>query len=130
MRIQEVVIDCAEPERLAGFWAQILQTRAAAHDERWSVVDAGPLLLAFQQVPEPKSSPKNRVHLDIEVPDADAAVARAEGLGAHRTGQREQDADGNGYVVMRDPEGNEFCFVQDRGGRWEAHNRRLLAGEG
>lgn len=129
-RIQEVVIDCADPARLSAFWSAVLGTRAAVHDERWAVVDAGPLLLAFQRVPEPKSSPKNRLHVDVEVDDAAAAVAQAEALGARVTGQAEQDPDGNGYVVLQDPEGNEFCFVQDAGGRWEAHNRRLLAGEG
>lgn len=127
IRIQEIVIDCADPSALAPFWAAVLEARWAAHDERWAVVDGGPLLLAFQRVPEPKQSPKNRLHLDVEVDDAASAVARAEQLGARRTGHSELDEAGNGYVVLQDPEGNEFCFVVDGTGQWEAHNRRLLA---
>jgi predicted enzyme related to lactoylglutathione lyase len=126
VRLQEVVIDCADPAGLAGFWAQVLEARWGLVDEGWAVVDAEPLLLGFQKVPEPKQSPKNRLHLDVRVPDAAAAVARAERLGAHRTGPAELDGDGNGYVVLQDPEGNEFCFVVDNGGRWDAANRAAL----
>ncbi|MBN9327467.1 MAG: hypothetical protein BGO38_16960 [Cellulomonas sp. 73-145] len=116
--VQEVVVDCAEPAALAQFWAQVLEARWALVDPGWAVVDATPLIVAFQQVPEPKPAPKNRVHLDVRVPDAAAAVARAEALGAHRTGHQELRENGDGYVVLQDPEGNEFCFVVDESGRW------------
>jgi hypothetical protein len=73
----------------------------------------------FQQVPEPKSV-KNRVHLDVNVggghgtaleerrPHVDAEVERLVGLGATRQDPMEQR--GEYWVVMRDPEGNEFCL--------------------
>ena len=125
-RVQEIVVDCPDPARLAAFWAAVLEARWAALDDAWAVVDADPLLLAFQRVPEPKQSPKNRLHLDVQVDDVRAAVARAEELGARRTGAEELDADGNGYLVLRDPEGNEFCFVADRAGAWAEANRRAL----
>ena len=41
-------------------------------------------------------------------------------------GSSELDADGNGYTVLRDPEGNEFCFVVDEAGRWADTLRRAL----
>ena len=124
--VQEVVVDCAQPARLARFWAQVLEARWALVDPGWAVVDATPLIVAFQQVPEPKSSPKNRLHLDVKVPDAAAAVARAEALGARRTGHQELHANGDGYVVLQDPEGNEFCFVVDESGRWAGALRAAL----
>ena len=124
--VQEVVVDCAQPARLARFWSQVLEARWALVDPGWAVVDAAPLIIAFQQVPEPKSSPKNRLHLDVKVPDAAAAVARAEALGARRTGHQELRANGDGYVVLQDPEGNEFCFVVDESGRWAGTLRAAL----
>lgn len=124
--VQEVVVDCAEPAALARFWAQVLEARWALVEPGWAVVDATPLIVAFQQVPEPKSAPKNRVHLDVRVPDSTAAVARAEALGARRTGHQELRENGDGYVVLQDPEGNEFCFVVDESGRWAGILRSAL----
>jgi hypothetical protein len=69
----------------------------------------------FQRVPEPKSV-KNRVHLDLAAPVAgsrdrvgeiDAFAERLTALGAHRLRAVKQDA--RYFVVMADPEGNEFC---------------------
>ncbi|MCL3859645.1 VOC family protein [Actinotalea sp. K2] len=125
-RVQEVVIDCADPAGLAGFWAQVLEARWASVDEGWAVVDADPILIAFQRVPEAKQSPKNRLHLDVRVDAAPEAVARAEALGARRTGQSELSTTGDGYVVLQDPEGNEFCFVVDEGGTWTSTMRAAL----
>ncbi|MFM9369267.1 VOC family protein [Streptomyces sp. Da 82-17] len=66
--------------------------------------------LLFNQVPEPKTG-KNRMHLDLHV-GADrraAEVARLEGLGA--SVQRAVDEPGGSWVIMQDPEGNEFCVA-------------------
>lgn len=126
VRVQEVVIDCADPAALATFWGQVLDARWGLVDPAWAVVDAKPVLLGFQKVPEPKQSPKNRLHLDIEVVDALAAAERAEALGARRTGYSELNEDGNGFVVLQDPEGNEFCFVVDEGGGWARTLRKAL----
>ncbi|GIG59914.1 hypothetical protein Lfu02_42860 [Longispora fulva] len=62
----------------------------------------------FQVVPEPKSA-KNRMHLDLHVPDQAATVARLVELGATVTGHGEEG--GRGWTVMADPEGNEFCVA-------------------
>jgi predicted enzyme related to lactoylglutathione lyase len=68
----------------------------------------GPNML-FQRVPEPKRV-KNRVHLDIRPTDRtrDQEVERLQGAGATIVGDHRKP-DGTGWVVMGDPEGNEFC---------------------
>jgi predicted enzyme related to lactoylglutathione lyase len=126
VRVQEVVIDCADPAALAAFWGAVLEARWVLQDESWAVVDGDPLLVAFQRVPEPKSSPKNRLHLDVEVADAAAAVARAVALGARVIREPELGPSGNGFVVLADPEDNEFCFVVDHGGEWMGKTRAAL----
>jgi hypothetical protein len=126
-RIQEIVVDCADPESLAEFWGTLLEAPWVVRDPAWATVGAEPVLLAFQRVPEPKSSPKNRLHLDVAVPDAASAISHAVGLGAHELGAGEIGSDGDGYVVMADPEDNEFCFVVDTRGAWEGAVRQSLA---
>jgi hypothetical protein len=132
----QVTFDCAQPVALATFWAAVLgypppdvdgfREWLRAHDqpesdaERWCrIVDptgAWPRLL-FQQVPESKVV-KNRVHLDVSAPstraggerraDVDAEVDRLVGLGATKL---RSVVDESGYfVVLADPEGNEFCI--------------------
>ncbi len=123
--IQEVVVDCADPAAQAEFWGALLGVRQVVRDPSWAVVDATPVLLAFQAVPEPKSSPKNRLHLDVQVDDAHAAVEQAVALGAQRL-RSELSAAGDGYVVLLDPEENEFCFVVDTGGEWVGATRAAL----
>jgi hypothetical protein len=72
----------------------------------------------FQRVPEPKTA-KNRVHLDVNVgagaPDAGERVARIRGharrlVSCGGTVQREVEENGEYWIVMLDPEGNEFCL--------------------
>jgi len=126
LALQEIVVDCADPVALARFWGALLHARWAPLDDGWAVVDADPVLLVFQRVPEPKSSPKNRLHLDVRVEDAAAEVARAVALGATPTGTEEIGPDGDGFVVLQDPEGNELCLVVDNGGTWAAALRAAL----
>lgn len=103
---------------LARFWADLMECRWGSINERLSVVDAEPVRIMFQRVPETKQV-KNRLHFDVQVADADEACARAIKLGARRTGQQAVDDSGNGYVGIFDPEGNEFCFVVDNAADWE-----------
>ena len=127
VRLQEIVVDCADVTQLAVFWGALLDARWAVLDDGWAVVEADPLLLAFQRVPEPKSSPKNRLHLDILVPDAAAAIAQAVALGGSQVGEPSL-TDGHGYVVMRDLEDTEFCFVIDNHGHWVDQIQAALDG--
>jgi predicted enzyme related to lactoylglutathione lyase len=64
--------------------------------------------LLLQRVDEAKAG-KNRMHLDIDSPDVDGEVARLEGLGARRLEADARTEFNSRWVVMADPEGNEFC---------------------
>lgn len=118
MIIQEIMIDSYDPAELAKFWAGLMNCRRGVINDALAFVAANPVRLSFQRVPEPKRV-KNRLHLDIQVADADAAAARAIALGAETTGHRRLGDAGDGYVGMLDPEGNEFCFVVDNSGEWD-----------
>jgi predicted enzyme related to lactoylglutathione lyase len=107
----ELVLDCAEPERLAAFWREALDYRIYYTDVKLAVLVpkkgiASPLLL--QGVPEPKTA-KNRMHLDIVVDDIEAEIHRLETLGALRIDEDVQSLGGVRWVRMSDPEQNEFC---------------------
>ncbi|MDR1833241.1 MAG: VOC family protein [Propionibacteriaceae bacterium] len=128
-RIQEVTFDCADPAKLAAFWGKLLERPWGNKPGFAGVVDAGPTYLLFQVVPEPKSSPKNRLHLDIEVDDIHEWVARAEALGATRAGDFHDDPGGGGFVVMQDPEANEFCLIAQPEGSFSALLRSVVSAE-
>lgn len=111
----EVCIDGHDLARLQDFWCALLDYRPhGATGPYRSLVPAergqGPKLV-LQQVPEPKAG-KNRVHLDLYVDRAVFAdeVARAESLGASRVGAGEVTEGDETWVVLADPEGNEFCL--------------------
>ena len=70
-------------------------------------------IIGFQKVPEGKAV-KNRVHVDLDVDDLDAAVARAVALGATIVGSVVEEPT-NWFQVMADIEGNEFCFILRKG---------------
>ena len=106
-----LVLDCADPGRLAGFWSAALDYRAAGEAGAYVVLvpngRPGPKLL-LQQVTEAKAV-KNRMHLDIDVADIEAEAARLEALGARRVQPDQLHEHGSNWVLMTDPEGNEFC---------------------
>lgn len=62
----------------------------------------------LQRVPEPKQT-KNRMHFDIHVGDIEAEASRLVGLGAVLVQPKVLSEHGNNWVLLRDPEGNEFC---------------------
>jgi predicted enzyme related to lactoylglutathione lyase len=106
-----LVLDCADPEQLAQFWGPALRYTYLGAVENYALLvpesGTGPKLL-LQKVSEPKTS-KNRMHLDIETRQVDAEVARLLALGASRIDADDHHEHGNRWVVMADPEGNEFC---------------------
>lgn len=112
-RLSEVVIDCRDCERLALFWSEVLGGTPERESEEWVVVRTpdGSTPVSFQRVPEEKQV-KNRVHLDIAVPDLEVAAARCVELGATQLTGRTGDPVGD-FIVLLDPEGNEFCVVTD-----------------
>ncbi|HUE60647.1 MAG TPA: VOC family protein [Acidimicrobiales bacterium] len=107
-----LVLDCRDPEALAPFWAAALDyvTLGAVENYVLLVPDSrsGPKLL-LQRVPEDKAG-KNRMHLDIEVPDIEALAARLKGIGAQRVRSDVVTEHGSHWILMADPEGNEFCI--------------------
>jgi catechol 2,3-dioxygenase-like lactoylglutathione lyase family enzyme len=122
-RLTEVIIDCHDLERMAAFWSAVLGYQRGRSGEGWASIHAAggppgfdalltgavPPIVAFVLVPEDKSV-KNRVHLDVTPVECsqDAEVERLIALGAARAdiGQDETP-----WVVMADPEGNEFCVM-------------------
>lgn len=113
--ILNVTFDCTDAESIARFWSEVTRWPATKVEMPgnpfWSVGpegDAAPHLV-FVEVPEPKRA-KNRVHLDLlpqEGPQAQE-VTRLESLGARIVDDRRGVTPG-GWVVMADPEDNEFC---------------------
>lgn len=111
---EQVVVAAQDPAELGRWWQEALG---------WVVVDEGPDVfeirpapeqlpgLLFVPVPEAKSI-KNRLHLDFRPDDRDEEVERFLALGATRAdiGQGEQAS----WVVLADPEGNEFCVLSSR----------------
>jgi Glyoxalase-like domain len=112
-----VVIAALDPEAQARWWADALGWAASAdEDADWVVTSAEPGIpqILFERVDDPKTSVKNRLHLDLASPSTDAqsrTVARLRDNGA-------TDADvGHGdtaWVVLADPEGNELCVLDPR----------------
>jgi hypothetical protein len=101
-----VVIDCADPLRLAEFWAAATGYGVDHGDEEWVTLRGSGVPLGFQRVPEPKLG-KNRVHVDLHAPDEEAEARRIEHLGATRL-YRSNDPE-DVFITLADPEGNEFC---------------------
>ena len=117
VRIQCLCVDSADPERLAHFWAEALGWRITSQKPDEIVLEPPadspesglvPDLL-FSPVPEAKAG-KNRLHLDLRPTDQGLEVARLVRLGARRLdiGQGRQVS----WVVLADPEGNEFCVLR------------------
>jgi hypothetical protein len=102
-----VVVDATDPARLARWWAEVLDYRIL-HEAPDEVVIARdehtfPGLI-FGSVTEPKSV-KNRLHIDLNPDDRDAEGARHVDIG---------QGDSVSWVVLADPEGNEFCVLRAR----------------
>jgi predicted enzyme related to lactoylglutathione lyase len=111
VRFQVVVIDRADPRSLAAFWEDLTGYGAAATTKIGSrstlpITRCGS---GFQQVPEGKVA-KNRVHIDFAATDEEATAKEIEGMGATRLWVSEDPEDP--FVVLADPEGNEFCIVR------------------
>jgi hypothetical protein len=106
-----LVLDCADPETLALFWTQALglQRLGAAGNYVLLVSPSGALpKLLLQRVTEPKTG-KNRMHLDIDAADIHGEANRLEALGARRLEEGPRAEHETNWIIMADPEGNEFC---------------------
>ena len=107
-----LVLDCHDPEALAPFWAAALGYVSLGSVGSYVLLlpdgRPGPKLL-LQRVPEDKAG-KNRMHVDVEVPDIEGLATRLEGMGAQRLRSDAVTEHGSQWILMADPEGNEFCI--------------------
>jgi predicted enzyme related to lactoylglutathione lyase len=110
-RFMFLTIDCARPDQLAPFWAELLGTEVDTEMDggRYVFLKGGEALpvVCLQRVPEPKRG-KARIHLDIQVDDLDAATARVMEMGGGWPTRQTLELDGFRWRTMTDPEGNEF----------------------
>jgi predicted enzyme related to lactoylglutathione lyase len=109
-----IVIDAHDVAAQAEFWRQVLDYRYLYQADDEVVIGKDEHTepgLVFVPVPEGKTV-KNRLHIDLNPDDRDAEVERILGLGATRAqvGQSDEVT----WVVLADPEGNEFCVLRAR----------------
>jgi hypothetical protein len=107
--LYEIVVDCADPEAVAGWWGQVFGLPVTSHDKgEWFSLERLPGApfesLTFSAVPEPKTT-KNRVHWDV-IGSTEALVAAGARLLRPAIEDPEPD---RRWDVLADPEGNEFC---------------------
>jgi predicted enzyme related to lactoylglutathione lyase len=107
----ELVLDCADLETQARFWAAALGYEPVGTAGQYRALappagQTGPRLI-LQQVPEPRTT-KNRMHVDVLTDDVAAEADRLLGLGARVRGDVLEEH-GYRWLPMADPEGNEFC---------------------
>jgi len=123
-RISHTTFDCRDAYTLSEFWKQVLgygdvpgDPNEPGHEECMIVGGADDPTLLFIEVPEGKLV-KNRVHLDLEPTDRarDAEIERVIALGASPLHDLRKE-DGSGWLVLTDPEGNEFCILRSRAER-------------
>jgi hypothetical protein len=122
LRWQCVIVDCADPERVAGFWQSALGWRRihvsadggeiVLEPPEGSPEDGTSPDLLFLRVPDPTPG-ENRLHLDLRPTDQADEVARLEGLGARRVELGQSERENRSWVVMADVEGNEFCVLRE-----------------
>jgi len=113
-KLTEVLIDCADAEGLASFWCGVLGWKIVDRDDDDGAVEIGDggdgVTIVFVPDPEPKTI-KNRIHFDVVAVDGDqrAEVERVLALGAREIDIGQGDVT---WVVLADPEGNEFCILR------------------
>ena len=125
-KFTELAIDCADPQALARFWCAVLDYEVQGDVEDDIVAIGSPLVpegkervgpvpptLTFVRVPEGKTV-KNRLHIDVNPTDRDQEeeVNRLLDLGAKHADVGQ--GDDVKWVVLADPEGNEFCVLRSR----------------
>ena len=115
-RISEICVNVVDPEVMAAFWSAALGYPVIARDDEGVAIMGAPdrpslLFVRTDDLDGPPKANPNRLHLDLSPTgdDQQAEVARLEGLGATRIdiGQGSPS-----WVVMADPEGNEFCVLR------------------
>ena len=122
MRLQAITVDAHDPRALAEFWAEVLGWKIGEGGneiEVWIERELGdPKNTGFPDILFLKNSDvksvKNRLHLDLRPDDQASEVRRLEKLGAKRIEIGQSADPDTSWVVMADPEGNEFCVLRAR----------------
>jgi predicted enzyme related to lactoylglutathione lyase len=112
-RFTELIVDANDPPTLAKFWSEVLGYRISDTSDEWVQIDGPqPPTILFAKVPEPKTV-KNRLHIDVNATDRSQQeeVDRIIGLGATHADVGQKDVS---WVVLADPEGNEFCVLKEK----------------
>lgn len=117
LRAIDVTLDCADVDAQADFWAAALGYRRHGHHGPYrSIVPPDDLQgtalpkMVLQQVDDPPKQAKNKLHLDLIVGETiEDDAARLVEMGATKLTDRIDEA-GTSWIVMADPEGNEFCL--------------------
>jgi catechol 2,3-dioxygenase-like lactoylglutathione lyase family enzyme len=108
IRLGSVVINCADLEAMTKFWASALDlTPGPGSDDGRFRVLRGPRVNVSLQVAGSPVSARDQMHFDLYSDDQEGEVRRLVGLGASYV--RHNDDPKDPYVVLADPEGNEFC---------------------
>jgi catechol 2,3-dioxygenase-like lactoylglutathione lyase family enzyme len=127
-RISHTTIDAHNAYTQSLWWSQVLDMKQdpddpnePGHEECLIISADGHQQLLFIEVPEGKQV-KNRIHFDLRPTDRtrDEEIERVLGLGATQVADR-RNADGTGWVVLADPEGNEFCILRSEAEIAAAH---------
>ncbi|MFE0103362.1 VOC family protein [Streptomyces sp. NPDC059009] len=110
--VRHLTINSHDPYRQATFWAEVLGGKLADDDfpgDPEALVESDNVTLLFVTVPDAKTI-RNRLHMDLQPQDRtrDEEADRIVALGATRVDDRRRP-NGRGWVVLADPEGNEFC---------------------
>jgi hypothetical protein len=117
--ISHTTVDCTNAFALSRWWQTVLDytddpddPNEPGHDECLIISRDGRHRLLFIEVAETKQV-KNRIHFDLRPADGtrDTELARLISLGATEVGDL-RNPDGTGWVVLADPEGNEFCILR------------------
>lgn len=119
LRLQCITIDADNPKKLADFWAAALDWKITFEDEIevcLELQDGSPEVgripdILFIKVADKKVM-KNRLHFDLRPQDQMAEVSRLEALGATKVEIGQSEDPNTTWVVMADPEGNEFCVLR------------------
>lgn len=111
LSIEMVTFDCADPDALAAWWADVTggEVNAVAPGEFVMVSQEKGPTLGFQRVPDPTPG-KNKVHLDFASQDKEAEVKRLVAAGAKELGRNSFGPEFD-WVTLADPEGNAFCVA-------------------
>ena len=108
IRLGSIVLNCADLERMTAFWSEALALRSGpvVDGGTFRVLGGGRVNVSLQVAQQPVSA-RDQAHFDLYTDDQTAEVERLRGLGAAVV--RHHDDPDDDYVVMTDPEGNEFC---------------------